>query len=437
MGVKMALKRLIREQQPPRLQTKTITENGEYKPDENYDGFRKVIVDCPGDIPAVVNELNVTPTTSAQTINPETGVDGFAPVKVAAVDNTIDENITAANIVSGVTILGVAGAATVLDGETVSVTPTTSAQTITPTAPKNGITEVSVAAVTAAIDANIIAGNIKNGVEILGVVGDYTGGGTPVIDALSITPSTSAQTFTPSGGTDGYGPVSVSAVTAAIDANIVAGNIKNGVSILGVQGTYQGSGGPTMKYKLLDRVKDDSNNEIGTVVGFHYDANNTEYAVIALDAQFRLSSGQYLSDNVAITDLPQYANPSVYGAKETATFNCDKILAQATASELTSTAVSHCRSKTFTVDSVQYAGQLPTLMELLKILEFMTEVNAADTSASQYSSLVLSTSTNYWSSSQNSATYGWYVNSSGRANSSYKSSNNFVAPVLEIPNTAV
>lgn len=174
----MALKRLIREEQAPRLQTKTITENGEYKPDEKYDGFRKVVVDVAGGgSEPVINELNVTPTISAQTIVPQTGVDGFAPVKVAPVDNTIDENITAANIVSGVTILGVSGAATVLDGETVSVTPTTSAQTITPTAPKNGITEVSVAAVTAAIDANIIAGNIKNGVEILGVMGDYQGSG--------------------------------------------------------------------------------------------------------------------------------------------------------------------------------------------------------------------------------------------------------------------
>ena len=200
------------------------------------------------------------------------------------------------------------------------------------------------------------------------------------------------------------------------------------------QTQIQGAGGPTMKYKLLDRIKDDSNNEIGTVVGFHYDANNTEYAVIALDAQFRLASGQYLSDNVAITDLPQYANQSVYGAKETATFNCDKILAQATASGLTSTAVSHCRSKTFMVDSVQYAGQLPTLMELLKILEFLTEVNAADTSASQYSSLVLSASNTYWSSSQNYTTAGWNVYSNGRTNNYNKDFAYFVAPVLEIPN---
>lgn len=32
-------------------------------------------------------------------------------------------------------------------------------------------------------------------------------------------------------------------VTAAIDSNIVAGNIKKDVEILGVTGTYEGSGG--------------------------------------------------------------------------------------------------------------------------------------------------------------------------------------------------
>lgn len=187
------------------------------------------------------------------------------------------------------------------------------------------------------------------------------------------------------------------------------------------------------KYDLLARVKDDSDNEIGTVVGFHTDANNVKYAVVALDAQFRLASGQYLSSNVFITDLPIYTNSLVYDANETATFNCDKILAKASASELTSTAVSHCRSKTFTVDSVQHVGQLPTLMELLKILEFLTEVNAADTSASQYPSLVLSPSVAYHSSSQNSTSYCWKVLDSGRVNYNAKNSDGFVIPILEIP----
>lgn len=65
-------------------------------------------------------------------------------------------------------------------------------------------------------------------------------GGSAVIDELNVTPSTSAQTITPGEGVDGFAPVNVSAVDATIDANIVAGNIKNGVTILGVTGDYQG-----------------------------------------------------------------------------------------------------------------------------------------------------------------------------------------------------
>lgn len=125
----------------------------------------------------VINSLSVTPSTSAQTITPETGVDGFSPVNVSAVDASIDENIVAGNIKDGVTILGVTGSVVELNGTTASVTPTTSAQTITPTAPINGFTEVSVGAVTSAIDANITAENIKSGVDILGITGTYTGSG--------------------------------------------------------------------------------------------------------------------------------------------------------------------------------------------------------------------------------------------------------------------
>ena len=68
-------------------------------------------------------------------------------------------------------------------------------------------------------------------------------GGTPVITSLSVTPTTSSQTITAPSGTDGYSPVNVSAVTSSIDANIQAGNIKKDVQILGVTGTYEGSGG--------------------------------------------------------------------------------------------------------------------------------------------------------------------------------------------------
>lgn len=63
---------------------------------------------------------------------------------------------------------------------------------------------------------------------------------TPRLQNKTVTPSTSKQTITAGSNYDGLGTVTVNAVTAAIDDNIVAGNIKDGVTILGVTGSYTG-----------------------------------------------------------------------------------------------------------------------------------------------------------------------------------------------------
>ena len=60
-----------------------------------------------------------------------------------------------------------------LKGQTKTVAPSTSEQTISPDAQYNGLTSVTVNAVTSAIDSNIVAGNIKKDVSILGVTGTY------------------------------------------------------------------------------------------------------------------------------------------------------------------------------------------------------------------------------------------------------------------------
>lgn len=60
----------------------------------------------------------------------------------------------------------------------------------------------------------------------------------PVLEVGEVTPSTSSQTINPTEGKDGFSKIECAAVTSAIDANIAAGNIKNGVTILGVEGTY-------------------------------------------------------------------------------------------------------------------------------------------------------------------------------------------------------
>ena len=58
----------------------------------------------------------------------------------------------------------------------------------------------------------------------------------PTLEDKTVTPTTSEQTITADEGYDALGTVTVEAVTAAIDANITAGNIKKGVTILGVDG---------------------------------------------------------------------------------------------------------------------------------------------------------------------------------------------------------
>ena len=85
------------------------------------------------------------------------GGDGDAVTNAEAIDN-----ITAV------------ASALVPDYEDIDVTPTTSEQEITATSGKT-LRKVTVAAVTAAIDDNITAGDIKDGVTILGVTGTYDG----------------------------------------------------------------------------------------------------------------------------------------------------------------------------------------------------------------------------------------------------------------------
>lgn len=197
------------------------------------------------------------------------------------------------------------------------------------------------------------------------------------------------------------------------------------------------SGGPAShkKYNLLDRVREDVQGDtIGTVVGFHIDANDVEYAIVALDAAYRLANGQYLSSNSSVTNLPQYTNADVYGARETATFNCDKIMDWVNdATGRSSTAVEHCRSKSFTIAGDTYIGQLPTLMELLKVLEFRETVNTADPTATDNPTLVVPNATAMWSSSQYGNAFGWYITSGGNPFTN-KGTNCFVLPILEIPN---
>lgn len=102
-------------------------------------------------------------------------------------------------------------------------------------------------------------------------VGDIEGGSAPILQSKTVSPSVSSQNITPDTGYDGLSSVTVNAIsptkvaqtytpgttnqtiaagrwligtqTIKGDANLVANNIKSGVSIFGVTGNYVGEGG--------------------------------------------------------------------------------------------------------------------------------------------------------------------------------------------------
>ena len=198
----------------------------------------------------------VSPSESAQTIKADYGYDGLSQVTVNAVSKTY--------VGSGVTKKSAA-----------TYTPGTSDQSIASGQYLNGTQTIKG-------DSNLTAGNIRNGVKIFNVTGSYagssSGGSSHKLQAKTATPSESTQTISPDSGYDGLSSVTVNAVSRTYvgsgvtkkaaatytpktsdqsiaasqylsgaqtikgDANLVAGNIKSGVSIFGVTGTYTGGG---------------------------------------------------------------------------------------------------------------------------------------------------------------------------------------------------
>lgn len=195
----------------------------------------------------------VTPSENTQTVNPDSSYDALSSVTVEAISNTyIGSSITKKS------------AAT--------YTPGTNNQSIASGQYLSG-------AQTIKGDSNLIASNIKKGVTIFNVTGSYneaTGG--PTLQSKTVSPSESTQMVSPDSGYDGLSKVTVNAISSTYvgsdvtkksaatytpkttdqsiasgqylsgtqtikgDANLVAGNIKSGVNIFGVTGTYAGGG---------------------------------------------------------------------------------------------------------------------------------------------------------------------------------------------------
>lgn len=147
----------------------------------------------------------VTPSTSSQTVTPDSGYDALSSVTVSAMPSgsasTPATTITATPTISvsssglitasvsktqsvtpsvsaGYVASGTAGTITVSGSDTSQLT-TQSAQTITPTTTDQTIASGTYLTGTQTIegDANLIAANIAEGVSIFGITGTHSGGG--------------------------------------------------------------------------------------------------------------------------------------------------------------------------------------------------------------------------------------------------------------------
>lgn len=105
---------------------------------------------------------------------------------------------------------------------------------VTPDADYDALTKVTVT-----IPDNLSGSNIKSGVNIAGVTGTYA----PSLQSKVSTPTAFPLTINPDSGYDGLSKATVNA-----PSNLSSGNIKSGVSIAGVTGSYTGES-PTSQSK--------------------------------------------------------------------------------------------------------------------------------------------------------------------------------------------
>ena len=149
------------------------------------------------DIPLVgaeptLQEKTVTPSTSAQTIAPDTGYDGLSKVIVNAMTTATQATPSISVSSSGLITASATQSAGYVSAGTKSATKqltTQAAKTVTPgtsnqTAVASGI--YTTGAVAVAGDANLVASNIKSGTSIFGVTGAY-------VDSTPIEISTDAE----------------------------------------------------------------------------------------------------------------------------------------------------------------------------------------------------------------------------------------------------
>lgn len=290
----------------PDLVDLTATDNGTYR-HVGHDGYDTVTVNVPKGITPTGN-IDITTTS-------QTDVTNYATAQV------VDSDLTASNIKKDVDILGVVGTYEAeADLEDITITQngtyTHSGKdgydevVVAVPEPSGNInitdtnsTNVSAYATAQVVDSDLVAGNIKKDVNILGVVGTYeAGGSTPDIESLSISAN---GTYTAT-NCDGYSPI-----TVAVPNSYVAGDegkvVSNGALVSQSSTTKNANGtyDTTLNNQVVVNVANSyTSGDEGKVV------NNG--ALVAQTSATKTSNGTYDTtlNNEIVVNVPQGITPT-------------------------------------------------------------------------------------------------------------------------------
>ena len=153
-----------------------IVEKGQNPDVNDRDTFAPAILAINGSSTPVLQNITIRATQDAQYISADDGYDGLGTVTIEGVDNTIDSDIKAENIKNGVNILGINGT---YSGS--GSTPNYQQKTVTPSASEQIISADSeydaLSQVIVNGSSNLLPENIKKDIEIFGVTGTAEVGG--------------------------------------------------------------------------------------------------------------------------------------------------------------------------------------------------------------------------------------------------------------------
>ena len=219
------------------LQTKTITPTSSQQvvnPDTGYDGFSQVTVEAGG---STINnqDKSVSPTESQQIIEADSGYTGLGTVTVGAISSTyvgsgISRKSSSDLTASGATVTAPAGYYSSNATKTISSGSATPASSISGTS----------ASVSTGTNTITLTKSVSNTPQVsAGYISSGTAGNTSVSLTASVT-TKAAATITP--GTSNQeiaaGTYLTGKQTIAGDADLTAANIKTGVQIFNVTGTF-------------------------------------------------------------------------------------------------------------------------------------------------------------------------------------------------------